>query len=98
MYVLYGHLKTGSITVKPGDVVQRGQQIAQAGNSGNTSESHLHFHLMDGPEPLTATNIPWELDSFTFEGMVDPETIDRAGAGSRTNQLPLINTAITLPE
>jgi hypothetical protein len=53
---------------------------------------------MDGPQPLTATNIPWELDSFTFEGMVDPETVKRDGAGTRTNQLPLINTAIAMPE
>ncbi len=97
VYALYAHLKTGSIQVKPGDVIQRGAQIAEAGNSGNTSESHLHFHLMDGPQPLTATNIPWELDSFTFQGLVDPEGVDRAEAGPRRDQLPLINTAIGFP-
>ena len=98
VYSFYAHLKTGSISVKPGDVVKRGQQLAEAGNSGNTSESHLHFHMMDGPQPLTATNIPWVLDRFTFQGDVDPEQVVTTGAGPRTDEFPLMNTAIALPE
>src|SRR4029077_16563737 len=35
-YALYAHLRAGSITVKPGDKVRRGQVIAHVGNSGNT--------------------------------------------------------------
>ena len=98
VYSFYAHLKTGSITVKAGDVVKRGQQLAEAGNSGNTSEAHLHFHLMDGPEPLTATNLPWVLDSFTFQGDVTPEQLLPADAGPRSGQLPLMYSAITLPK
>jgi hypothetical protein len=97
VYVLYGHLMTGSVTVKPGDVVNRGQVIAKVGNSGNTSESHLHFHLMNGPEPLTATNIPWELDTFTFEGDVEPETVQTSAAGERSDELPLMYSAVGFP-
>lgn len=97
LHAFYGHLQTGSVTVKPGDVVQRGQQIAKAGNSGNTSESHMHFHLMDGPEPLTATNLPWVLDSFDLQGEVNPERMVPTGAGARTDQLPLMYTAIRFP-
>jgi hypothetical protein len=38
------HLQQGSITVKPGDKVQTGQILGRIGNSGNTSEPHLHIH------------------------------------------------------
>ncbi len=44
--VLMGHLQKGSILVKTGDVVKRGQPIAQAGNSGWTSQPHLHIQAM----------------------------------------------------
>ena len=39
-YALYAHLRAGSITVKPGDNVKRGQTIAHVGNSGNTLAPH----------------------------------------------------------
>ncbi len=97
VYVLYGHLMTGSITVKPGDTVKRGDVIAKLGNSGNTSESHLHFHVMNGPEPLTATNLPWELDTFSYEGEVSPETLTTSAAGERNRELPLMYTAVGFP-
>jgi murein DD-endopeptidase MepM/ murein hydrolase activator NlpD len=46
--ILYlAHLKPGSLLVKPGDLVRAGQELARVGNSGNTSEPHLHIHLMD---------------------------------------------------
>lgn len=97
VYAFYAHLKTGSVSVKPGDTVRRGQVMASAGNSGNTTESHLHFHLMDGVEPLTATNLPWEIDAFRYLGQVSPETVDAADAGDRTKELPLIGSAETFP-
>jgi murein DD-endopeptidase MepM/ murein hydrolase activator NlpD len=42
-YLLMGHLSPGSIQVKVGDHVKLGQQIAKVGNSGNTTEPHLHI-------------------------------------------------------
>jgi hypothetical protein len=41
------HLKLGSITVKVGDKVKKGQVIGLCGNSGNSSEPHLHYHLQN---------------------------------------------------
>jgi len=46
-YLFLCHLKPGSVRVKKGDVVSAGQEIARIGNSGNTSEPHLHIHLQD---------------------------------------------------
>lgn len=45
-YFLLGHLKKGSILVKEGDIVSRGQVIAEAGNSGMSERPHLHMQLM----------------------------------------------------
>ncbi len=42
--VLLAHLKQGSVRVAAGDSIQEGQPIAQVGNSGNTTEPHLHIH------------------------------------------------------
>ncbi len=43
------HLKYGSIKVKVGDKVKRGHLIGLCGNSGNSSEPHLHYHLQNTP-------------------------------------------------
>lgn len=43
-YLVIAHLKNGSVTVKTGETVTEGQVIGQCGNSGNTSEPHIHIH------------------------------------------------------
>jgi murein DD-endopeptidase MepM/ murein hydrolase activator NlpD len=42
--LIIAHLKPGSLLVKAGDQVEEGQKIAACGNSGNTSEPHIHIH------------------------------------------------------
>jgi hypothetical protein len=64
-YALYAHLKPGSIKVHAGDTVKRGQTIALVGNSGNTLEPHLHFHVMNHASPLASNGLPYEIDDFT---------------------------------
>lgn len=44
-YILMAHFKQGTVTVKQGDKVKTGQLLGQCGNSGNSSEPHLHFHI-----------------------------------------------------
>ena len=46
-YSTLAHLKEGSIQVAPGDEVERGEVIGECGNSGLSSEPHLHFQLQD---------------------------------------------------
>ena len=46
-YVLLAHLKQGSVRVSEGETVRRGQPIAACGNSGNTSEPHLHLQVQN---------------------------------------------------
>lgn len=45
-YVLLAHLRPGTIRVQAGQFVQVGQQLAEVGNSGNTSEPHVHLQAM----------------------------------------------------
>ncbi|WP_330174961.1 M23 family metallopeptidase [Streptomyces sp. NBC_01498] len=63
----YAHLRQGSVTVAPGDTVRAGQRIADCGNTGNSTEPHLHFQLMDGPDLDTARGVP-----FTWRGVGVP--------------------------
>ena len=51
------HFKQGSIIVEPGDHVFAGQPLGRCGNSGNSTEPHIHFHVMDGPNFETAKSI-----------------------------------------
>jgi len=61
---LYAHLKQGSVSVNVGDTVASGAQIAEAGSSGNSTEPHLHFQLIDGPDLNAARGLP-----ITFTGL-----------------------------
>jgi hypothetical protein len=70
LFAFYAHLKSGSIRVREGERVRRGQVLALTGNSGNTSGSHLHFHVMDAPSALAADGVPYVIDSFALEGRV----------------------------
>jgi Peptidase family M23 len=48
----YGHLRKGSIAVKPGDAVAAGQPIALIGLSGNTEFTHVHFEVRHDGKPV----------------------------------------------
>lgn len=53
------HLSRDSIAVLPGDRVKKGQRVARVGNSGNTTEPHLHIHAID---PATKQGVPLAFD------------------------------------
>jgi hypothetical protein len=81
-YALYAHLKTGSIKVEVGDLLNSGQAIASLGNSGNTDGPHLHFHVMSTPDPLRSNGLPFVLSSFKLDGRItsmDAEAVIEAG-------------------
>jgi hypothetical protein len=67
-YALYAHLQPGSIKVKRGQKVSRGQVIALVGNSGNSVAPHLHFHIIDAPLSLAANGLPYEIENFRVTG------------------------------
>lgn len=60
LYSFYAHLQSGKLRVKVGSKVKRGDVLGLTGNSGNSSEPHLHFQLQDGPR-LEAS---WGVEPF----------------------------------
>jgi murein DD-endopeptidase len=64
----YEHLQPGSIRVKPGQIVKKGEIIASIGFTGQTTGPHLHFHVADRNSPLGAEGIPFAFEQFTVLG------------------------------
>lgn len=58
------------VRVREGQRIQAGEQLAACGNSGNSSEPHLHFHLMDRPSTLFAAGLPFRFDNYQANGHV----------------------------
>jgi hypothetical protein len=68
-FVFYEHLRQGSVRVKAGDRVTRGQVIARLGSSGSSSIGpHLHFHASDANATLAAEGMPFVFRQFTQVG------------------------------
>jgi Peptidase family M23 len=75
-YALYAHMQPGSVRVRPGDRVRRGDQIGNVGNSGNSQAPHLHFQVMDGPNGFTSNGLPYVFDSFLVTAVDEAGTAD----------------------
>jgi murein DD-endopeptidase MepM/ murein hydrolase activator NlpD len=64
-YILFAHLKQHSITVQDGQDVRQGDIIGYCGNSGNSTEAHLHFHIQNTEDINTATGIKCHFEKIT---------------------------------
>lgn len=68
-HALVAHLQRGSTTVKTGDTVKAGQPLGLCGNSGRTSEPHIHFHLQTGATFADAGNgLPANFHDMLVDG------------------------------
>ena len=63
-YVLLAHLRLGSTTARAGDRVAAGQEVASCGNSGNSTQPHLHIQVMDDADPLRARGLPMSFRDY----------------------------------
>jgi len=92
------------IGVSSGDRVTAGRRLALVGSSGNSTEPHLHFHIITKPFPLAGRGIPYAFDHFSIvPGHVkEQEEISFVfGTGEPTavsNSLVLENTMINFPQ
>lgn len=75
-FVNYAHMRPGSVKVKLGDKVRRGDQLGEVGNTGNSQAPHLHLHVTDGASPLAANGLPYVFDSFTITAVDEAGTED----------------------
>lgn len=80
--IVLAHLRKGSVGVAEGDSVATGDPLGEVGNSGNTSEPHLHIHAERGGEPgviLNGNSVP-----LTINGRyLVRNSVFRSGAGGR---------------
>jgi hypothetical protein len=112
VFAFYAHLLKGSVRVKVGERVTKGEVMAKLGNTGNSNASHLHFHLMDGPSALGSNGLPYVIDRFDYDGQMPIQTLldaDDYLSGHnfgeqrlaipepRTNQLPLAWAIVNFP-
>ena len=101
-FVLYAHLQTGSVRVQPYVRVRRGQVLGLVGNTGNSTQPHLHFHVTDGPSPLGSNGIPYLFDRFDLIATIDltvpdPEVIFVPAPQGRRRRLPMSGDVLTFP-
>lgn len=67
-YIFYAHFQNESIKVKKGDTVKQGQYLGNCGNSGNSSEAHLHLHIQDGPNVIADVGVGCFFESIVVNG------------------------------
>ncbi|HXG65937.1 MAG TPA: M23 family metallopeptidase [Blastocatellia bacterium] len=98
-YAFYAHLQPGKIRVKVGDKVRRGQVLGFVGNSGNSTEPHLHFHIGDANSPLASEGLPYVLTAFEVQGKgwgwKSPGP--NAPTEKRAKEIPLENEVVRFP-
>ena len=70
-YAFYAHMQPGSVRVKVGDKVTRGQILGLVGNTGNSSEPHLHFHICNLNSEIACEGLPYALTSYELLGKGD---------------------------
>ena len=69
-YLLFAHFKLNSIKVKVGDSVKKGDLLGLCGNSGNSSEPHLHFHIQDKESMIGSTGIKCYFEKLLVNGEI----------------------------
>ena len=107
-YASYMHLEPGSVRVRAGQRVRRGQLLARVGNSGQSGAAHLHFELNSGPRALASNGIPFELSAFSLigrvtnldaflTGTVNADVQPSSAPPRRRGQMPLHATVVRFP-
>ena len=87
-FAYYMHLQPGSISVKSGDHVHKGQVIARIGASGDAREPHLHFEVTTSSRVLYGEGLPYVIDRFYSKGT------SGGPLELREHELPLDKTVI----
>jgi hypothetical protein len=82
----YFHLQPGSLRVKVGDHVRRGQVVALIGNSGDSREPHVHFEVATSSKPQAGEGLPYLIDRYRVKS---PN-----GWEGRTREMPLKDLVI----
>ncbi|HUR23520.1 MAG TPA: M23 family metallopeptidase [Acidimicrobiales bacterium] len=80
-YAVLAHFQRGSIRVAEGGRVHAGDILGLCGNSGNSSEPHVHFHVQDKPTFFAdgAVGIPVRFGRFLADGVPSHKATPTSG-------------------
>jgi murein DD-endopeptidase MepM/ murein hydrolase activator NlpD len=100
LYAFYAHLQPGSLRVKVGDKVHRGQVLGLLGNSGNSSEPHLHFHICNVNSELACEGLPYAFATYELQGKGEGwKPSDSHGAPVKQEmEIPTADEVIRFPQ
>jgi len=79
-FVALAHLRRGSVDVRVGETIQLGARIGACGNSGNSTEPHVHLQVMDAVNPGLAQGVPFVFRAFRVRGMAYTSAVPAEGA------------------
>jgi hypothetical protein len=91
-FAYYMHLQPGSLRVKAGDRVRRGQALARVGASGDAREPHLHFEVTTSSKLLAGEGVPYLIDRYSSKAPSDGH------AELHTHELPLDKSVVIFEE
>ena len=100
-FAVYEHLKPGSIKVRRGQRVRRGDVIGQLGFTGDSTGPHLHLHVGDAASPLAAEGLPFVFEGFEVLGRyadiskMGQTRWEADGAGRRQDERPGPNAVVS---
>ncbi len=96
-YAFYSHLQPGSLRVKVGDRVRKGQLLGKLGNAGNSVGPHLHFHVGSGPELNGYDFVPHVYRSYWLSGYARHGKPDPAKRRRIDFKVPTEGSFVTFP-
>jgi Peptidase family M23 len=111
IYLLYAHMKPGSVRVHVGQDVRRGQLLGELGNSGNSATPHLHLQVQI-TRSFVSDGLPFVFDRFQLLGQITkPFSDENLGlrpngqlrfaaarpAGTRRLEMPLDRNVVRFP-
>jgi hypothetical protein len=88
-FAYYMHLQPGSLQVKAGARVRRGQVLARVGGSGDAREPHLHFEVTTSPKLLAGEGVPYLIERYRCK------STSEGPAELHTHELPLDHSVVT---